>query len=544
MWSSSRSRQTWAACLLGLLVTIGSLEPIENYDYFWHLATGEWIIEHRALPETDPFTLASDDGTWINLEWLFQAILYPAYELLGHAGLTVLLALLIGAGTVGLFFYAADRSSVAASLLLCAIAWTGASFRIDLRAETAAIPFLVIFLIVLFRNPDRRSLLIALLLPPIWFAVHPSALLAPVLAGLVTAGAIFSQAETRREIIFRFVQTIGSGLSLLINPWGLDGVLAPVRLAGLLEREGLVNLEWLPSSPRTFPGLYATLIVAILLVALMRKDPLRWAKLLALAFLGALAVRYVRNQALFYPALPVLVATAIPALSPIWNRVLVIGAALLVAGGLTGQNPGLGIDVEKFPVRTVERLQTLGLEGNVYNPDQFGGYLVWSFYPDRRTLVDGRNELHVEFFRRFERARLDSREWRKMFSDYDLDLAVEEYRSDYIEAIDGVTGERSRVPPSLVLFPRDDWALIGFDESSMLFAKRDAYPASVLHRAELRAIVPDASDSRRCRSREVSGRSEGAPIGGVLAGKLSETRDAEAPRHCSRGERGDAATIS
>ena len=47
------------------------------------------------------------------------------------------------------------------------------------------------------------------------------------------------------------------------------------------------------------------------------------------------------------------------------------------------------------------RLRASGLHGRIYNPDQFGGYLIWSFYPERRVLTDGRNELHRTYIAEF-----------------------------------------------------------------------------------------------------------------------------------------------
>lgn len=489
---SERVSRVGGSALLGLFVAVGSLEAIGNYDYFWHLASGRWIVEHRALPETDPFTLASHDRVWINLEWLFQAFLYPAEQILGHTGLTVMLAILVGIGAAALFLYAERRANPGVAMLIVAVAWLGASHRIDVRPETAAIPFVVIFLIITLRKPSWRVTVASSIFTVVWFAVHPSALLAPVIAGLVLVGALADRREGRDEVLMRLGQTAASGCALLINPWGLKGVLAPVELAGLLQREGLVNLEWLPSSPRVFPGLYVIVGVSLIVVMLRKRGESRWARLVVLLFFGALAIRYVRNHAFFYPVLPVLVAPSIGTLRPKWNLLLGGLTAVVVAFGFITQDPGLGIDLRRFPVRTVERLKASGLRGNVYTPDQFGGYLVWALYPERRTLVDGRNELYVEFFRRFERARTNSREWREMFADFDLTIAVEEYRSRDVEVIDALSGERRTAPASTVYYPRDEWALIGFDDASMLFARRDAHPPGLLRRLELGAIVPDA----------------------------------------------------
>ena len=32
------------------------MQPVQDLDIWWHLRTGQWIVEHRAVPVTDPFS--------------------------------------------------------------------------------------------------------------------------------------------------------------------------------------------------------------------------------------------------------------------------------------------------------------------------------------------------------------------------------------------------------------------------------------------------------------------------------------------------------
>ena len=41
----------------------------------------------------------------------------------------------------------------------------------------------------------------------------------------------------------------------------------------------------------------------------------------------------------------------------------------------------------------IDQLLASGLRGNIYNPDQFGGYLIWRAYPERRVLTDERGRI-------------------------------------------------------------------------------------------------------------------------------------------------------
>ncbi|HEY0788016.1 MAG TPA: hypothetical protein VGE86_05180, partial [Thermoanaerobaculia bacterium] len=159
-------------------------------------------------------------------------------------------------------------------------------------------------------------------------------------------------------------------------------------------------------------------------------------------------------------------------------------------------------DRARFPVAATDQLLASGLRGNIYNPDQFGGYLIWRTYPARRVLTDGRNELYLDLLRELPRAFADSRRWKRLFDRYDLALAVEEYRGGTIRVTNGATGRAEDLAPSRVYFPRSRWALIGFDDAAMVFARRDAFPPGAIARLEYRALDPergaiDRSDPKR-----------------------------------------------
>jgi hypothetical protein len=173
------------------------------------------------------------------------------------------------------------------------------------------------------------------------------------------------------------------------------------------------------------------------------------------------------------------------------RRLLVYAAiAIIAAAGLTTAHSA-GIDARRFPVRSVAALQRPPFQhGNVYNPDQFGGFLIWSFYPQRRTLTDGRNELYRRYNVEYARARLDSRAWQALLHEYHIDLAVDEYHPP-LDTIDAMTRQHRPVPASLAYFPRHQWALIAYDRAAMVFVRRAAFPAADIARFELEGVVPD-----------------------------------------------------
>jgi len=437
--------------LLFVVLSLAAAIPIRSYDLFWHLATGRWIVEQRALPASDPFAVASDRGPWINGEWLFDVVLYPLQQAIGFSGLTILRALFVAA----LFAFLAKDPVVAA------IAFAGANPLLDVRPSSVAALFVALALAI-----ARRSWIAFAVLTAIWINVHPSALLAPVIMLVLT-----------RSI----PRTFASFAALFVNPFGWRAIAAPLSLNALVTSGAFTNAEWQHSSPLVFPILFITIAVGILLFV---KYP--QGEVVLFAILALLAILHVRHQPVYFAALPML-------LPPIeWKKTgLVVAIAAMLFAVVTAPH-GLGLLRHRWPVAATARLKSSGLRGNIYNPDQFGGFLIWSFYPERRALTDGRNELYRTFNAEYAAARVNGRAWNALLRKYAIDLAVDEYRRQQVIVVDAITKQQRHLPSSLVYWPRAEWALIGYDDAGMVFARRAAFPVEVIQRWEIRGVVPDA----------------------------------------------------
>jgi hypothetical protein len=464
--------------LITLLISaaLAAVAPIRNYDFFWHLATGRWIVEHRALPLTDPFAVASDRVPWINGEWLFEVVLHGLQRFVGTAGMSWVRGLL-AALVFGLAFFSASRNSgrqagenASGSLLLCAIAYAGAMATFDVRPSSVAMLFLVIALSVESAPGHAINTIL-------WMNVHPSALLAPLVAALRTR---------------RIGPVLASAAALFINPYGVRGILGPIQLTMFARSGQFVNAEWLPSSMALFPLLYICIALGAIAFAIAENRPTHWWRVALLVFFAYLAVRHVRNQVLFFAAFPPLVTPMMRAVPRVFSvAVAAIAVALLAFGG----DHRLGVAPERFPIEAVAHLQASGLTGHIYNPDQFGGFLIHTFYPERRALTDGRNELYRTYIPEYARARRDERLWRALLAKYRIDLAVEEYFPP-LPVTDATTGRSSTMPASLAFWPRTKWALIGYDGAAMVFARRAAFQRDVIKRLEVRGVVPDGAGKR------------------------------------------------
>jgi hypothetical protein len=103
-------RRGWliaAIAALAVAAAAATFTEVQNYDIFWHLASGDWMLAHGRVLATDPFSI-DPLPQWVNVHWLFQVIVSSLYAAGGFAAL-VGLKTLLGAATVIILAVAARR---------------------------------------------------------------------------------------------------------------------------------------------------------------------------------------------------------------------------------------------------------------------------------------------------------------------------------------------------------------------------------------------------------------------------------------------------
>src|SRR5436190_6456952 len=149
-----------AAIVLFVLIAAAAVTPIRSYDYFWHLAAGRWIVEHHAIPATDPLAIASVKTPWINGEWLYEAVLYATHA--SDAATSLLNALLVATIFTAGFWLAAKNNDWTVAILAAAMAFAGASDRLGVRPSTAAALLIVIAIGALSSNVRHLEIVYAM----------------------------------------------------------------------------------------------------------------------------------------------------------------------------------------------------------------------------------------------------------------------------------------------------------------------------------------------------------------------------------------------
>ena len=260
--TDSRTK-SWRALLfaLAMLFITGTLAPLADADLPMHLALGEWIIRHGALPHTEPFAWTRTGAPYFAYSWLAEVTFY---ELLEHGG-PVALRMLNGAIFSGAFLAMFEAArAMRASREACWLA--------------GALNVLVLLAISAFLRPQA---LLFILLPLAWTTIV-RAIERPHARGPLVALLLVAALTANTHILFPLVAVplVLCGLRPVSRTRG--AALVSVVIAGmLLSPYGLkwgsvFLLNFRPNAlfgPRTLiaeyrPGFSGGLLIGVVLASL------------------------------------------------------------------------------------------------------------------------------------------------------------------------------------------------------------------------------------------------------------------------------------
>jgi hypothetical protein len=491
------------AAALGLIV---GMSDIANTSIGWHLASGRWILDHHAVPRSDPFSFTAEGGEWIDHEWLFQTLAAVTHEAGGEPALVALRAVFVATLSV-LMFLLARRGGLdpPGALILAALCLYGARIRFFLRPELATL--LIVPLVVwifLDRWNVRHWLLKLAILMALGANLHGAVLVAPPLLGVVLIGEwLRSRLAPHRDSPSFASGVLGlvvASATPLLNPYGWKLYTVPLKIAHLVGLPQIPNPEWISPSPADVPPLYVALAVGLVVLAARERDPTRW---LLFVVSSILALRYVRNVGLFFALLPIATAPALARLTTNHGRhrqgaataAAATVAAVVALSVVVAPPYHLGFSFAKsfYPSRACDFMEREGLLTNpIYNDVRFGGFLINRYFPPRRVFLDDRNEIHEpllsEIYQLFQTS--DQAGWQRMLDRYGIGSALVRYNQPF--RVVSPTGEfvASRGFTAL-WFPSTGWALLYWDDTAMVLAKRSVTDPALLDRYEYRVIRPD-----------------------------------------------------
>ena len=440
-----------AVLLFWLLFWIELNDP----DYFWHLKAGEYIVSHMALPSGDPFSYTFQGKPWVLSAWLFEAVLYGVFTLLGTTGIKLLTATL---GTVSTYIvYRAANRLLGVSTLALALAITYFTMLVGgfvPRPQLVTYVLLAVFvhLLVAFKYfaDDRRLWLIPPLLV-LWVNMHGAYLIGIVLLGLFCtcewliylAGPV--NPAHRRRLLKLSLIAAGGALATVINPAGVGGWLFPLQVMNM-DFANSVVAEWQSPNFRDLDGkLYLVLAFGFFLASIYRQtkpDLTEIALPVFFLFAGFVSVRHIPLTMLILVPF-VAVALRDGPVQRFYGRLTgsgkqlgkaeyVLNWVLLCVIGMTFYllNPTQQANAQVrlnalMPVKAVEFVKSHGITGRMLNEYAQGGYLIYHLYPQQQVFIDGRADIYGDkFLKEFINIRQGEPGWDKAFDKYAIDYLI------------------------------------------------------------------------------------------------------------------------
>ena len=388
--------------------------PIVDPDIWWHLREGQWIVEHGAVPYTDPFSAYGVGKRWFAYSWLFEVLVYGLFRVWGFVGLALYTVALSLAVTVALHRLVRTlHPSFPLSCILTALGILGMMpVLLHPRPWLLNIVLFIIVVTVLFSVRQSGNDRPLLLLPPLfvlWANINIQFVYGLFVIGLAASEPVIERLLRRPERAesFRFgrmtLTLLACIVATLMTPYHLL-IYLPVFDAIRLTDPFLYLKEL---QPLAFRASFDWIVLALTLSAAFA---LGWRKesapfpLLLLAS-GALFAFRARRDVWFVlvAAVAVLALSARRHAKPeefVFTRPRVLALALALAGVLlvvsswTLSNRRLEDALSKtFPVAAAAFVEERGYRGSLYNHYDWGGYLIWRL-PDLAVSMDGRNPLH------------------------------------------------------------------------------------------------------------------------------------------------------
>lgn len=321
-FSGQSKTEPWRHVLLGSLLLLAFLLgcfPMCDFDVWWHLRTGQLILERGAVPQVDFLTYTNATHAWIDIYWLFQIVIAGLYRLGGSSAL-VLLKPVAAITVVGLALGARQKNNRAWP---AALVWLPAlimfSGRLCERPELFSLVLLAVYLWVLARAPESPRLLWMLpFLQVLWVNCHGLFLLGPLVLMAYSAEWIVDRLRRAQQVRARpplrnFVAaTVASLLACVLNPYGVRAVMLPIEQFQKLGRSGIYRAnigelktvgDFIALAGVNNPYLLAFIVVFLLgvssFVLLARRGRISFYRALLFFSAAYLAWQATRNSSLF-----------------------------------------------------------------------------------------------------------------------------------------------------------------------------------------------------------------------------------------------------
>lgn len=456
-----------------------------DLDIWWHLKVGDWIVQHLAVPRTGIFSATAGDRPWVAYSWGYEVLLSRAYAWFGLSGVGffgVLLTFAV-AYTVfwmlrrisGSFWLASCLGFIACSAFLYTLMPRPVFFSMILFMATLTLIFEA-------QRDGRIQLLYWLpLVFVLWANLHIQFLYGLFLVGLLLAVNLAHDlmdatkfkpewlAPARLSTKSVALVFAGCVLSTCIGPYSFHLYRVAYEYSQAKATYALIQ-ELRPINFRFVCHYVQLLLTGSAFFAIGRQKKIDLFKLSLLTICSVVAYRTMRDSWFICVPAAACIADSFrkdtdPVRGERWYEALAVFAGVIVLAALFVRNTGFttrDLDAaisSELPVKAVNFLRRNPTPGPLYNPLDWGGFLIW-YMPDHPVAIDGRNDLYgdemdLQFFRTIQ--------------------ADSSYQNDPYLNQAGTLLLQKRLPLVGVLRTDPNYQLVYEDDLAVIFVRRSAF---------------------------------------------------------------------
>ena len=423
----SRSRYEELARRLVILIALYTIpaivvmRPVDDPDIWWHLRTGQWIVEHGNAPTTDPFSIFGQEKPWVAYSWLFEVLIYRLYQAIGLSSILIFRVAMVLAVAAAIHRFVIKREPrfiIATGLV--GICLMPIAYLMSERTWLFTVLFFTLTMDAVLDTRAGRNLRTTWLLPLVyllWANLHIQfihglfllmvACVSPLIDRFFGLGEGAEYAARAGSRVWWQLVAVSAVclLATFVNPYhvGLYGV-----AIGLATQPGVKNMiEELLAMDFRSAGNWALLALAMgAAFALGRRR--RVSSFEGLLLIAAAYFSFQSRRDCFFMALTAAAIlttgdrqeTFLPdrfLLTP--RRVAALGIGIVLVLAIVGWSRGLSVKHleqavgDKFPAQAAAFVEKQGYGGPLYNSYDWGGYLIWRL-PALPVAIDGRAYVH------------------------------------------------------------------------------------------------------------------------------------------------------
>ncbi|KJS29888.1 MAG: hypothetical protein VR64_18560 [Desulfatitalea sp. BRH_c12] len=489
-------------------------------DTAYHIRVGQHIIETHSIPKADIYSLHEPKPDWIAHEWLSEVIMAVAHRAYGINGVVVLYAFVITLSVYWLFkFLRCFSTNIIFISLVMLLTLAASQIHWLARPHVFSLLLTVIWYAILeFYQRDARNNLWCLpLLMLLWVNLHggyQTGLILNItfLIGNVLHCTIFGDSQQvihKKKALDISLITLMCLFATFINPNGYHILLFPFTL---MQEKFIIDRISEFISPNFHSMMYVPFeltilfFFVILFLSTKKLETIDLGLVLVFLHLALFSRRYI-------PLFSLIVAPVLLKHMFSWrylseNKIYrfinrkaaglgeidksakgFLWPALAMAVILIGISQNVisyKFDSSKKPLDAIHFINQEKIDGNMFNSDEFGDFLVFYAFPRYRVFIDGRLDMYgSELFEEYIDIVSFKPGWENLLAKYEITWIF--YPSD---------SEFSRF-----LKINKEWVLIYSDEVASIFLKNIADNQALIHKYSKTqqvetAIPPDTAVSK------------------------------------------------